>query len=105
MTVENASPGTSRNPSPISPLDSDGYRTISTTIRQEFPDVIIAPNLLAAATDSSFYTALTPNVYRFLALDIDPSAFSMVHGFNEALPPEKYLKTVQFTAQLIQNIP
>jgi acetylornithine deacetylase/succinyl-diaminopimelate desuccinylase-like protein len=47
---------------------------------------------------------LSPNVYRFLALESDPSMLSMIHGLNERIPPEKYVKTVQFTAQLIQNI-
>ena len=93
-----------RDPSPISPIDSDGYRTLSTSIRQVFPDVIVSPFLLTAATDSSFYTALTPNVYRFLAVESDPSVLAMIHGLNERIAPEKYLKTVQFTAQMIQNI-
>ena len=93
-----------RDPSPISPIDSGGFRTLSTSIHQVFPDAIVSPYLLTAATDSSFYTALTPNVYRFLAVEADPSVLAMIHGLNERVAPEKYLKTVQFTAQMIQNI-
>jgi carboxypeptidase PM20D1 len=104
VTVAELKPATTRNPSPISPTDSSGYRTLSKTIHQVFPEAIVAPNLLNAATDSSFYTVLTPNVYRFLAVEIDPSALSMIHGLNERVAPEKYLKTVQFTTQLLQNI-
>ncbi len=104
VTVANLNPGSSRNPSPTSPLDAAGYRTLATTIHQLFPDAIVLPNLLNAATDSSFYTVLTPNVYRFLAVETDTADLSMVHGLNERIAPEKYLKTVQFTAQLIQNI-
>lgn len=29
---------------------------------------------------------------------------AMIHGVNERVAPEKYVKTVQFTAQLIENI-
>ncbi len=93
-----------RNPSPISPIDSDGFHLLSTSIHQTFPDAIVSPFLLTAATDSSFYTTLTPNVYRFLAVESDASVLAMIHGLNERIAPEKYLKTVQFTAQLIQNI-
>lgn len=93
-----------RDPSPISPIDSNGFRTLSTSIHQVFPDAIVSPFLLTAATDSSFYTVLTPNVYRFLAVEADPSILAMIHGLNERIAPEKYLKTVQFTAQMIQNI-
>ncbi|QHN02234.1 M20/M25/M40 family metallo-hydrolase [Granulicella sp. WH15] len=93
-----------RDPSPISPLDSAGYRTLSTTIHQLFPEAVIVPNLLNAATDSSYYTVLTPNVYRFLALEIDTSVLGQIHGINERVAPDKYLKTVQFNAQLLKNI-
>ena len=104
ITVADANPGSSRNPCVPSPIDSTGYRTLSTTIQQVFPDAVIVPNLLNAATDSSYYTALSPNVYRFLAVETDSSALTMVHGLNERIAPEKYVKTVQFTAQLIRNI-
>jgi carboxypeptidase PM20D1 len=104
VNVSSLSSFTSRDPSPISPVDSAGFRTLTTSIRQVFPDAIVSPYQLNAATDSSFYTVLTPNVYRFLAVEADPSVIAMIHGLNERIAPEKYLKTVQFTAQLIQNI-
>jgi carboxypeptidase PM20D1 len=93
-----------RNPSPVSPLTSQGFQTLATTIRQFFPGAVLAPYLVNGATDASYYYVLTPNVYRFLAVDADPSMLSMIHGLNERLPPEKYLKTVAFTTQLLQNI-
>ncbi len=104
VTIVDESAGKPRNPSPVSPLDSDGYRTLTTTIHQLFPDAVVVPNLLNAATDSTYYTALTPNVYRFLAVELDPSTLSIIHGINERVAPDKYLKTVQFMAQLMQNI-
>ena len=104
VTITDENAGSPRNPSPISPIDSNGYLTLSKTIHQLFPDVIVVPNLLAAATDSTFYTVLTPNVYRFLAVQLDPSTFAMIHGLNERIAPEDYVKTVQFMAQLMQNI-
>jgi len=93
-----------RNPSPISPIDSDAYRMLSGTIRANFPDAIVSPYLVAGGTDATWYTSLSPNVYRFLALQADPSVLAMIHGLNERIPPEKYVKAVQFTAQLMQNI-
>jgi hypothetical protein len=35
--------------------------TLDTTVHQLFPNVIVTPNLLNAATDSSYYYVLTPN--------------------------------------------
>jgi carboxypeptidase PM20D1 len=104
VSVASLSSFTARDPSPISPVDSNGFQTLTTSIHQVFPDAIVSPYQLNAATDSSYYTVLTPNVYRFLAVEADTSVLTMIHGLNERIAPEKYLKTVQFTAQLIQNI-
>ncbi len=104
VTVAVENPEAARDPSPVSPLDSAGYETLAKTVRQLFPTAILSPYLVNGATDAGFYTVLTPNVYRFLALDADASVLTMIHGLNERVAPEKYLKTVRFTAQLIENI-
>jgi len=104
VTVAIDNPGAARDPSPVSPLDSAGYETLVTTIRELFPTAVVSPYLVNAGTDAGFYTVLTPNVYRFLALDADATVLTMIHGLNERVAPEKYLKTVRFTVQLIENI-
>jgi carboxypeptidase PM20D1 len=104
VTVAVETPEAAHDPSPASPLDSAGYVTLATTIRQLFPTAILSPYLVNGATDAGFYAVLTPNVYRFLALDADASVLTMIHGLNERVAPEKYLKTVRFTVQLIENI-
>jgi carboxypeptidase PM20D1 len=104
VTVTVATNAGSRNPSPISPLDSEGYMTLKTTIEQNFPGVAVTPYQINAATDSGYYTVLTPNVYRFLAVEADASVLTMIHGLNERIAPEKYVKMVEFTAQFLQNI-
>jgi carboxypeptidase PM20D1 len=104
VTVAIDNPGAARDPSPVSPLDSAGYQTLETTIRELFPTAVVAPYLVNAGTDAGFYSVLTPNVYRFLALEADATTLTMIHGLNERVAPEKYLKTVRFTVQLIENI-
>jgi carboxypeptidase PM20D1 len=104
VTVAIENPEAARNPSPASPLDSAGYETLARTIRELFPVAAIAPYLVNGGTDAGFYTGLTPNVYRFLALEADPTVLTMIHGLNERVAPENYLKTVRFTVRLIENI-
>lgn len=57
-------PGNSE-PSPVSSTDSLGYRTIAQSVRQVFPDAIVAPGLMIAATDSRHFSILSDAVYRF----------------------------------------
>ena len=104
VTVAIENPAAARDPSPVSPLGSEGYETLATTIRELFPTAVVSPYQVNAATDAGSYTVLTPNVYRFLGLEADPSILTMIHGLNERVAPEKYLKTVRFTVQLIENI-
>lgn len=105
VTIANNNSEGTRNPSPISPTTSTGYQTLATTIRQLFPDAIVCPFLLTAATDSSYYYVLSPNVYRFLAVEGDAAILTMMHGANEHISTDSYIKAVAFYAQLIRNIP
>jgi carboxypeptidase PM20D1 len=102
--IENASAGFARNPSPISPTDTDGYAALTTTIRQYYPNALSSPYLVQAATDSSYYYALSPNVYRFSPIEADGATLTMIHGFNEHITTSNYIHMVQFEAQLIRNI-
>jgi carboxypeptidase PM20D1 len=104
VTIANNNAAGTRNPSPISPTTSRGYQTLATTIRQLFPGAIVCPLLMPGATDSSYYSVLSPNVYRFLAVEGDATILTMMHGANEHIATDSYIKAVAFYAQLIRNI-
>jgi carboxypeptidase PM20D1 len=104
IQVDIASPLSAHNPSPVSPTDTPGFRSLATTIHQIFPSAIISPYLVQAATDSAYYYAVSPNVYRFAPLNLNVSAMTMVHGFNEHITTANYIQMVQFEAQFIQNL-
>jgi carboxypeptidase PM20D1 len=104
ITVANANPEWSHNPSPVSPTDTKGFTTLTDTIREFYPTAVITPYMVQAATDSQYYYAISPNVYRFAPLEGDLSMMSTVHGFNERMKTSNYIHAVQFEAQLIQNI-
>jgi acetylornithine deacetylase/succinyl-diaminopimelate desuccinylase-like protein len=52
-------------PSPVSPTDSTGYRAIQQAVRQTFPDAVVAPGLMTAATDSRHFSLVSDAVFRF----------------------------------------
>ncbi len=92
-----------RNPSRISSTTTLGYRTLQQTFAQLFPGVLMVPNLLVAATDSSHYGAVTQDVYRFSPARVGADALETVHGINEKISADSYIKAVQFMAQLMEN--
>jgi len=90
-------------PSPVSPIDSYGFKAIEKTIRQIFPDALVSPSLVNATTDSRHYTRLTNNVYRFLPYIAEEEDLERFHGINERLEIDAFRNTIRFYYQLIKN--
>ncbi|MBP3192519.1 M20 family peptidase [Natronogracilivirgula saccharolytica] len=91
------------NPSQISDVAASPYKTLKKTIREVFPDVIVAPTLMIGATDARHYAHLTDNIYRFLPLRADEGDLDRVHGTNERLSKENYREMIEFYIRLIEE--
>jgi carboxypeptidase PM20D1 len=90
-------------PSPASSVNAMGYQIIEKTIRQLFPEVLVAPALVIGGTDSRHYVKSTNNIYRFTALRIGPDDLRRVHGINERVSVADYAGCVKFYYHLIKN--
>ncbi len=92
------------NPSPVSSDKSIGYRLISQSIKGIFGDILIVPGLVLAGTDSKHYSAISDNSYRFHPLIYAPKDTARIHGTNERVAIDNYIKMIQFYNLLIHNI-
>lgn len=93
------------NPSPVSSVDSDGYRLLTRTIHQIFDNhLIIAPWVVVGATDSRHFIPVANNVYRFLPVIVNKSDIPRIHGTNERLSTENYLRMIRFYHQLLLRV-
>src|SRR5207245_136131 len=90
-------------PSPVSATDSESFRTVATTIRQIFPQALVAPGLVVARTDSAHFLAITDNAYRFRPLQLTPADLNRIHGTNERIAIDSYVALIKFYVQLLQN--
>ncbi|MBI4254589.1 MAG: M20/M25/M40 family metallo-hydrolase [Candidatus Rokubacteria bacterium] len=90
-------------PSPVSAKDSAGFRTIATTIRQIFPNAVVAPALVVARTDSAHFLAITDGAYRFRPLQLTAPDLNRIHGTNERLAIDSYGGLIKFYVQLLRN--
>ena len=95
-------PGNSE-PSPVSPTDSTGYRAIEQSVRQTFPDAVVAPGLMTAATDSRHFSLVSDAVYRFSPFRVKAEDLARFHGTNERLSIANYGEMIQFYQQLLRN--
>jgi len=92
-----------REASPISSTDSFGFKVISSAIAGRYPDAVIAPYLVLGGTDSSHYTPLTDQLFRFTALDLEPRDLERIHGIDERVAVEAYLDSIRFMTDLIRS--
>jgi len=93
----------SREPSPVSDVESESFKTIAGTIREIFPGTVVAPALVLGGTDSRHFTRLAENVYRFVPLRVGPDDLGRIHGTDERVSLENLEQMVQFYVQLIRN--
>jgi carboxypeptidase PM20D1 len=90
-------------PSPVSSMSAMGFQVIQRTVRQLFPETLVAPALVLGATDSRHFVKLTNNIYRFSAMRVRPEDLERVHGVNERISVKDYAGCVRFYYQLIRN--
>lgn len=90
-------------PVPMSDLQSASFKNLQKTIRQLFPEVVVAPALMVGGTDSKYYRNLTKNIFRFTPLHIPAKDIDGFHGTNERVSKKGYQQLIRFYVQLVKN--
>ena len=107
-TVDNAKisitpfPGNT-DPPPVTGTASPSYSALNRTIREVFPDVVVAPGLMVAATDSRHYAGIADNIFRFSPVRANAEDLKRFHGTNERLSIEGYADMIRFYRRLIET--
>tara|TARA_X000001036_G_scaffold425807_1_gene452472 strand:- start:974 stop:2473 length:1500 start_codon:yes stop_codon:yes gene_type:complete len=91
-------------PSKVSNPESPEFNIIHKTINEIFGDVIVAPGMILATTDSRHYQKIAKNIYRFMPIQMTSDDLSMVHGTNEKISIDSFITMIHFYYQLIKNI-
>ena len=90
-------------PSLESSITDSAWFILDRSIRQGYPEAIVAPYLVVGATDARHFRELSQNVYRFAAMRADTSDAARIHGTNERVSVDGYLEGIRFLAILITN--
>ena len=92
------------DPTPRSATDSRAWAILERTIRQVFPDVVVAPFLALGSTDARHLVGVGGDVYRFLPLRSGHAREGEgPHGADERIRLADYETMVGFYSQLIRN--
>ena len=104
VSVVKASSSRPRNPSPVSPTDTESYKTIEQTAREIFPQATVVPSLVVVGTDSRHFSEVAEEIYRFSPFILEAVDLKRLHGTNERISVEGFADAVRFYSRLIDNI-
>jgi carboxypeptidase PM20D1 len=89
--------------SAVSDQDSPEFRALHRTIRQVFPDTVVAPSLVIGGTDSKHYEKIAENSFRFIPMRLEKEDLKRIHGKDERISIENYGEIIRFYVQLLRN--
>ena len=94
------------DPSPVSDPNSAAFKLIASTVRGMVPGVSVPvlPYLVVGGTDAKYWGPHSSNVYRFLAVPLDETDLSRIHGVNERVSVAGYTSAVTFFVQLLSRL-
>jgi carboxypeptidase PM20D1 len=92
-----------REPAAVSSVDVYGFRVILKTIRQVYPDAVVAPTMMLASSDSRHYSEVSNNIYRFAPIIVTSDDMARIHGVDERVKIADFLKGVTYYYYLIRN--
>jgi carboxypeptidase PM20D1 len=90
-------------PSAVSSAKDPAYAALAASIRETYPDAIVAPSLVLGGTDSAHYAPLARQTYRFLPARIGPKDLDRFHGNDERIAVKDYADAMRFYAAYLQN--
>jgi carboxypeptidase PM20D1 len=94
---------TPAEPSRVSSSTAPAYRLVETTVREVFPDAMVAPGLVLAGTDSRHFEDIADNVYRFMPIRFKPDDLPRVHGTDERIAVAQLADMVRFYHRLLSQ--
>ncbi len=85
-------------------LMDQAFKTLQQAITQTWTDVVPAPYLMVAATDSRHYHEICDHVYKFSPMDVTKADLAKIHGIDEDISVENVLNGVNFYLNLLSHL-
>jgi carboxypeptidase PM20D1 len=77
---------------------------IRKAINLTWPEVIAAPYLMVATSDSRHYHEICEHVYKFSPMDVSRADLAKIHGIDEDISIDNVIKGVNFYLNLIDQL-
>ncbi len=101
VSIEPATPATEA--SPVTSHESAAYLMLNRTIRELFPDTVVAPGLMIGGTDSRHMSAVADHIFRFSPVRARAADLARFHGTDERMAVSNYADLIRFYQALLRN--
>ena len=88
---------------PIADYVGSGFKVMRGATQMIYPDAVVVPSLLFAATDSRHYIGLVDNTYRYYGVIMQPSQTKSIHGTNEFVSVDSFDKSIEIAKEIIRR--
>ncbi len=91
------------NPCKISKIGTKEWGVVAETITDCWPEVIVSPYLMYAASDSRHYASISDSIYRFSVIEMTKEQLNTIHGNDEHITLQQLTKMVEFYLRFISK--
>jgi len=86
-----------------SPIDNSAFQLLERTASEIFPEAVVSTGLVTGATDARNYEGVYETRYNFAPQVLVPADLATVHGTDERIGIQDYLRMIRFYVQLLRN--
>ncbi|WP_251548737.1 M20 family peptidase [Neobacillus muris] len=88
----------------VSSIDGWEFKAVQQAARNVYGQAVIAPYLMFAGSDAKHYDAVSENTYRFLPVQINAEDLNRMHGTNERVSIDNYIKAIKFYYEIMKGV-
>jgi len=89
------------NPSRLATSNSEAFRFVERTVREVFPDALVAPGLMLAASDARHFDGISEASFRFMPIRFNSEDLKRPHGTDERIGVDQLADMVRFYHRLL----
>jgi carboxypeptidase PM20D1 len=89
------------DPTKLSSPQSEAYQLIERTVREVFPDSLVAPGLMLAGSDARHFDGIAEQSFRFMPIRFNNEDLKRPHGTDERIGVDQLADMVRFYHRLL----
>ncbi len=91
-------------PSPVASIKSEGYQKVKNAMNAVFPDVVVSPYAMLAASDSRHYREISDCALKFAPFKLSKEARGTIHSADEKISVQNIVDGVEFYINLVSQL-